>query len=166
MAKDETMDIKDKKGKVGGKIIFNQLKMDMRPSLVDYLRQGWKMDVSIAIDFTLSNMEITDYRSLHRMNQGDMNQYEKAIFEVCNVMMPYAQQGMFKAYGFGGIPIYTGVDKVSRLWNLNGLKNAQVRETSGVLEAYQKAIHGTKLAGPSYFGSLLDKIKNEIHVNI
>ena len=48
------------------------------------------MDVSIAIDFTLSNMEITDYRSLHRMNQGDMNQYEKAIFEVCNVMMPYA----------------------------------------------------------------------------
>jgi hypothetical protein len=43
---------------------------------------------------------------------------------------------MFKAYGFGGIPIYTGVDKVSRLWNLNGLKNAQVRETSGVLEAY------------------------------
>lgn len=90
MAKDGTMDIKDKKGKVGGKIIFNQLKMDMRPSLVDYLRQGWKMDVSIAIDFTLSNMEITDYRSLHRMNQGDMNQYEKAIFEVCNVMMPYA----------------------------------------------------------------------------
>jgi len=47
--------------------------MDMRPSLVDYLRQGWKMDVSIAIDFTLSNMEITDYRSLHRMNQGEMN---------------------------------------------------------------------------------------------
>jgi hypothetical protein len=38
MAKDGTMDIKDKKGKVGGKIIFNQLKMDMRPSLVDYLR--------------------------------------------------------------------------------------------------------------------------------
>lgn len=35
---------------------------------------------------------------------------------------------MFKAYGFGGIPIYTGNDKVSRLWNLNGLKDARVRK--------------------------------------
>ena len=124
------------------------------------------MDVSIAIDFTLSNMEITDYRSLHRMNKGEMNQYEKAIFEVCNVMMPYAQDGMFKAYGFGGIPIYTGSDKVSRIWNLNGLKDAKVRQTEGVLLSYQKAIHGTKLAGPSYFAGLLNKIRSEIHENI
>ena len=90
MAPGATLEIKDQKGKVGGTITFNQLVMDMRPSLVDYLRQGWKMDVSIGVDFTLSNMEITDYRSLHRMNQGEMNQYEKALFEVCNVMMPYA----------------------------------------------------------------------------
>jgi hypothetical protein len=52
---------------------------------------GWKLDVSIAIDFTLSNREITDFRSLHKLNQGEMNQYEKAIFEVCNVMTPYAK---------------------------------------------------------------------------
>ncbi len=32
--------------------------------------------------------------------------------------------------------------------------------------SYQKAIHGTKLAGPSYFAGLLNKIRNEIHENI
>jgi len=70
---------------------------------------------------------------------------------------------MFKAYGFGGIPIYTGNDKVSRLWNLNGLKEPNVKRTEGVLQSYQKAIHGTKLAGPSYFAGLLNKIRSEIH---
>ena len=34
--------------------------MDMRPSLVEYLSHGWQMQVSIAIDFTLSNLEIKD----------------------------------------------------------------------------------------------------------
>ena len=29
------------------------------------------MRVSIAVDFTLSNLEITDFRSLHRLNKGD-----------------------------------------------------------------------------------------------
>ena len=33
--------------------------MDMRPSLIGYLREGWSINVSLAIDFTLSNLEIT-----------------------------------------------------------------------------------------------------------
>lgn len=82
----------------------------MRPSLVEYLRQEWKIDVSVAVDFSLSNLEINDYRSLHKVNSnGEMNQYEKALFEVCNVMLPYAHEGQFKAYGFAGMPIYTGM---------------------------------------------------------
>jgi hypothetical protein len=52
-----------------------------------------------------------------------MNQYEKAIFEVCNVMTPYAGNGKFKAYGFGGIPVYMGNKNCSRLWNINGTDN-------------------------------------------
>ena len=65
------------------------------------------MRVSVGIDFTLSNLEITDYRSLHRLlKNGEMNQYEKALFEVCNVMTPYAKDKKFFVYGFGGIPTY------------------------------------------------------------
>lgn len=117
---------------------MNQFKIDQRPSLVEYLGEGWKLDVSIAIDFSLSNLDISDYRSLHRIhNNGEMNQYEKAINEVCNVMMPYALNGKFKAYGFGGVPIYMGQNKCSRMWNLNGNnENAQCEGTKGVLDAY------------------------------
>ena len=126
--------IKNSKGKVKGKLRFETLKLDMRPSLVTYLRQGWKIDVSVCVDFSLSNLEITDYRNLHKINSnGDMNQYEKALFEVCNVMMPYAMNGLFKVYGFGGMPIYTGQQTVSRCWNLNGQAEPYCEGTMGVL---------------------------------
>ena len=56
----------DAKGKPKGTIKFEQFYMDMRPSLLEYLNTGWQMNVSIALDFTLSNLEIKDQRSLHR----------------------------------------------------------------------------------------------------
>ena len=117
--------------------------MDMRPSLILHLRQGWSISVSLAIDFTLSNLEITDYRSLHRKSDKEPNQYEKAIFEVCTVMTPYARDGQFQAFGFGGIPLYLGQTKTSRIWNLNGKDSPLVDGRDGMLEAYQQAIEGT-----------------------
>ncbi len=95
-----------------------------------------------------------------------MNQYEKAIVEVCNVMMPYAYNGQFKAYGFSGMPIYTGVQHVSRCWNLNGQAEAGVIGTKGVVEAYHRAIYGTKLAGPTYFEDFLNTVKNDMIGNL
>ena len=66
--------IRDEKNRVKGTLHFNRFDMDMRPSLLEFLSQGWQMHVSIAIDFTLSNLEITDQNSLHRqMRHGEMN---------------------------------------------------------------------------------------------
>jgi len=81
-------------------------------------------------------------------------------------MKPYARNGFFKAYGFGGIPDYIGENKVSRLWNINGTEDPNCFGTEGVLEAYQKAIQGTRLAGPSYFSELLKTVKSEIVENL
>lgn len=81
-------------------------------------------------------------------------------------MMPYARNGQFKAYGFGGQPLYTGTDKVSRLWNINGMEDPNCFGTMGVLQAYQKAIAGTRLAGPTYFAEFLKKIKWETTENL
>ena len=93
-----------------------------------------------------------------------MNSYEKALFEVCNVMCKYAKDdGSFNVYGFGGIPHYIGhKNQVSRLWSLNGTDDPRCRGTMEVLKAYQKGIQHTTLAGPSYFGNLLERVKNEI----
>lgn len=161
------LELKDAKGKVKGSITFNQFQMDMRPSLLEYLKHGWQMNVSIAVDFTLSNLEIKDANSLHRqLRNGEMNQYERAIFEVCNVMCKYALDGCFDVYGFGGIPHYLegqeDTNQVSRLWNLNGEADPRCKGTMEVLKAYQKGILNTTLAGPSYFGALLKNVKRQI----
>ena len=62
------MAIIDKKGKTTSRITFNVFKMEMRPSLIEFLEQDWKVNVSLAIDFTLSNLEIQDQRSLSTFN--------------------------------------------------------------------------------------------------
>ena len=139
--KNMKLNLKCKKGKDAGWLKFNTFKMDMFPSFNKYLSEGWEMQVSIAIDFTLSNREITDCRSLHRLHHnGDMNHYERVIFEVCNVLTPLIKERKFNAYGFGGIPTYCGDTEVSKLWNLNGdPDDPGVDGTVGVLAAYTKA---------------------------
>ena len=93
-----------------------------------------------------------------------MNSYEKAIFEVCNVMVKYAKDQKFDVYGFGGIPKYMGhKNTVSRLWNLNGNPDdPRCHGTMEVLKAYQYGILNTTLAGPSYFGELFQKVKKNV----
>ena len=49
---------------------------------------------------------------------------------------------------------------------MNGEAEPHVKGTSGILQAYQKAIHGTKLAGPTYFSDFLKKIQVECIKNV
>lgn len=80
---------------------------------------------------------------------------------MCKVLEKYAKdEGCFNVYGFGGIPHYVGCnDEVSRLWNLNGKEDPVCKGTMEVLNAYQKGIIGTTLAGPSYFNKLLKTVE-------
>ena len=72
------------------------------------------------------------------------------------MMTPHAAGGKFYVYGFGGIPKYLNQTEVSRLWSLNtNQEDPSCAGTMAVLQAYQAAILGTELAGPSYFGPLL-----------
>ena len=47
------------------------------PNFADYLRSGWQMSLSVAIDFTASNGQVTDGSSLHA--GGADNDYTNAI---------------------------------------------------------------------------------------
>jgi hypothetical protein len=51
---------------------------------------------------------------------------------------------------------------LSRCWNLNGEADPYCDGTASVLGAYNKAILGTKLAGPSYFCEFLNKVETDI----
>jgi len=57
-----------------------------QPSFVDYLRSGWFINLSVAIDFTASNGE------KHRLSEDPeiKSDYQIAIEEVGKILEPYA----------------------------------------------------------------------------
>ena len=73
-----------------GLIRFEQFTVVHRPSFVEYLKSGWFINMSTAIDFTASNGEVTDPMSLHRIHGNRPNDYEMAIQSVGQVLEPYA----------------------------------------------------------------------------
>jgi hypothetical protein len=59
---------------------------------MEYLRSGWAINLSCAIDYTASNKEATNLESLHYQDpEGKLlNQYEQALLSVGVVVEPYA----------------------------------------------------------------------------
>lgn len=70
-----------------GVLQFNNLNVIENPNFVDYLRSGWQISLSVAIDFTASNGQVTDPTSLHSL--GPKNEYVDAIRQVGDILEPY-----------------------------------------------------------------------------
>ena len=70
-------------------------------TFVDYLKSGVQIGLSIAIDFTGSNGNPSDARSLHFIGGQIPNQCERAIYACGNIMAYYDYDQLFPCYGFG-----------------------------------------------------------------
>mmetsp|Transcript_22197 Transcript_22197/g.29698 ORF Transcript_22197/g.29698 Transcript_22197/m.29698 type:complete len:143 (+) Transcript_22197:850-1278(+) len=91
-----------KSGQFAGALNFNDFRVVENPNFVDYLRSGWQISLSVAIDFTASNGQVTDAMSLHSLNEK--NEYSNAIRQVGDILEPYDQYKSFPCFGFGGVP--------------------------------------------------------------
>ena len=99
-----------------------------KPTFVDYLRAGWAISLVAAIDYTSSNKDQSDSKSLPFL--GKSNEYESAIFNVGCVVEPYDSDRSFPVFGFGGIPRHLGLNSVSHCFAMNG--NAANPEIIGI----------------------------------
>ena len=101
-------------------IKFEQFYVKEKLSFGDYLKKGWFINMSVAIDYTASNGDPKDPESLHfydPMNPGKKNQYVIAMEKVGKIMESYAFKGVFAGFGFGGIP--PSQKDVSHCFNIN-----------------------------------------------
>lgn len=115
-------ELKDERGRVQGTLFIDQFSLVPLPSFVEYLRSGWTINMSVAIDFTASNGEPFEVNSLHKIHHdGQLNHYEMAIKSVGTVLDPYAYENKFAVFGFGGVPRFTGSNVVSHCFNLSGV---------------------------------------------
>ena len=127
------------------------------PSFAEYLSGGLQMSLAIAVDWTASNGNPKDPRSLH-FASGDVtrpNPYEIAIRTVASVLAPYdiTTGGTFACYGYGG-QLASG--QVSHCFALNGNPKAPgCKGVDGVLAAYRQALANVALSGPTCFEPVL-----------
>jgi hypothetical protein len=109
-------------------LVVDAFEVKERPTFIDYLRGGWQVGLTVAVDYTASNGEPRDPSSLHYM--GPNNQYEKALFNVGMVVEPYDNDKMFPVFGFGGIPRHMGITGVNHCFAMNG--NAASPDIHGI----------------------------------
>lgn len=75
--------------------------LEALPTFVDYLTGGIEINLVVGIDFTGSNGDPRDPRSLHYIDPAAPNEYIRAIRSVGNVLAYYDSDKMFPVFGFG-----------------------------------------------------------------
>jgi hypothetical protein len=127
-------------------------------TFVDYLKAGVQIGLSVAIDFTGSNGNPTDPRSLHFIASGEPNQYERAIYACGNIVAYYDYDQMFPCYGFGA--------KINNaptpIFNLNLQADPNIHLIPNIIEEYHKALNIVRLWGPTNFGPIIKTTNNII----
>jgi hypothetical protein len=93
----------------GGSVKFHHRELVRKPTFIDYLRSGYSIGFTTAIDYTLSNGLPTNSSSLHFLG-AQINEYEQSLLQVGSVIEPYDSDMLFPVYGFGGIPRYMGIN--------------------------------------------------------
>lgn len=144
---------KKKKKVKAGEVKFSTVQLIRKPTFCDYIRSGLQLNMITAIDFTASNRDPCDPRSLHYMRpDGMMNQYESCIYSVGSVICPYDSDQLFPVYGFGGK--INGV--VSHCFPLTfNPENPNVCQLQGILMAYKQSLTCVQLSGPTLFAPVI-----------
>ena len=114
-------------------------------TFLDYIKEGMQVSMMMAIDFTGSNGNPSDRRSLHYINPQMPNQYQNAILSIGNVVQEYDSDKKFPVWGYGGVP--PGAGGVSHCFQLG--TEPEVAGIMGILDAYNAAVSSVRLSGPT-----------------
>jgi len=150
---------KAKKGssyKDSGQLIVESLRVERRFSFLDFIQGGTSLHFTVAVDFTGSNGDPRDPRSLHYNDPSFPNQYIQAIRSVGEIIQDYDTDKLFPALGFGG-KLPSGV--VSHEFFLNGHpSNPYCAGVDGILHAYSTALQTVQLYGPTNFSPVINHV--------
>ena len=134
-------------------------KVEKHHTLGQYVMGGLNIFMNVCIDFTASNGNPSERKSLHRFgNPGEpMNDYEKAITSVASVIEAYSTTKQFSVYGFGAkIKMPDGsLSDTQHCFPIYGGESI-VHGAAGVIKAYHDCLGAVSLSGPTYFAPLID----------
>jgi hypothetical protein len=146
-------DAKAKKPKARGTVSFTKFEIIRNYSFLDYLRGGMQVSLIVCIDFTGSNGDPRDQRSLHyRDPTGQFNQYEQVISSVGSIVAEYDSDQKFPVWGFGGC-----INKqTSHCFPLGPYGGQECVGIQGIMQAYAAAFSYVTLSGPTHFAEIFE----------
>ena len=132
-------------------------------TLIDYIKAGVKIALSIGIDFTKSNKHPREEGSLHSINGP--NDYERAINACANIVGYYDYDQLFPVFGFGAKIKDSNSKKVSMCFNLNFSENKDIKGVDEIIRIYHETIEKEKLifSGPTRFTPLIKEVIRRIN---
>ena len=154
---DRTILTRNSNGKNTGTVNINKIQTIVDYDIIDYVRAGMTMNLAIGIDFTGSNGEPSSSSSLHYIS-NNLNQYQRAIKEIGQIIVAYDSDKIVPSYGFGAI--VRGNTKHVFPLSLEGDPNVQSWE--GTLQAYAKCLKSVTLSGPTNFAPLIRTVKESV----
>jgi len=158
MRGERSFDTVDHKNKFAGKICVNDLQEVIMYDIIDYVRNGLILNLTVSIDFTGSNGDPKSPSSLHYINPaGQPNQYQDAISQVGQVIIEYDTDRMVPSFGFGAL--VNGKHSDCFPLSLNQ-SNVELKSWEGVLQAYTQCVKAVTLNGPTNFAPTIMSMKN------
>ena len=137
-----------------GDIIFDECKTVKKHSILDYLKMGLNLSLTVGIDFTASNGGATNPTSLHYILGPRPNQYQSTLTEVGMILLEYDTDKLVPMYGFGASP--PGEKQTSFCFPLNLLpKSPFVYSVPGLLETYSSIVGRLNFLGPTNFAPIM-----------
>ena len=125
-----------------------------KESFIKLIKKGLNIDLSIAIDFTCSNGEPDSEQSLHKINGGYINPYEKVITEIYKIISLYNKKDKYDVYGFCA----NINDKFQKCFNINGTDDPSIIGIENIISQYKKTVMNVEFLEPTYFAPVINTI--------
>ena len=143
-------------GKEVGAFKLNQLKVVRQPTICDYLKSGLQIDFTVAIDFSIDNIDSFSPQSLHYRNGESLNQYESVLYKFGSVLCHYNNENKYSIYGFAG----TVNGETSQNFPLTfNKKDPTVFSFQGLMNTYRRSLKKVQLAHPRCFSEIINQAR-------
>ena len=130
-------------------------------NFIKLLKKGLNLDLSIAIDFTESNGYPFFDNSLHKIKDGFVNNYEKAIRENYIILSQYNKKDRYDVYGFGANINH----EFKKIFNINGTDDPGIEGLENIIAEYKKTVNNVEFSGLTYFAPIVQEIKKKLENN-
>ena len=151
------MIFEDKDGKVPEDLIIDGMKIQRKPEFFEYVKSGFSSNLAVVFDFTASNENVYNPKSLHFVKTPTNNVYFQAA-ECVERHLRALSNEKYAFYGFGGRR--KGMEDVIQCFPFSGT-DLKVDGIGGLLEAYQAGLQIYELFGPTQYSHVIKHIVDE-----